>query len=111
MFLQMMKRSKDERLTREVTREVCQRAGSKAFLIGTISSVGTHYVIGLDALNCQTGDELASEEVEADTREHVLRALGESVTMMRKKLGESRVTLQLDGAPVEIPATSSLDGR
>lgn len=107
--LQMMKRSKDERLTREVTREVCQRAGSKAFLIGTISSLGTHYVIGLNALNCQTGDELASEQVEADTREHVLRALGESATRMRKKLGESLATIQKYGAPVELATTSSLD--
>ena len=109
--LQMMKRSKDERLTREVTREVCQRAGSKAFLIGTISSLGTHYVIGLNALNCQTGDELASEQVEADTREHVLRALGESATRMRKKLGESLATIRKYGAPVELATTSSLDTR
>src|SRR6266481_3559314 len=98
--LQMMKRSKDERLTREVTREVCQRAGSKAFLIGTISSLGTHYVIGLNALNCQTGDGLASEQVEADSREHVLKALGESAIRMRKKLGESLATIQKYDAPV-----------
>jgi DNA-binding winged helix-turn-helix (wHTH) protein/tetratricopeptide (TPR) repeat protein len=107
--LQMMKRSKDDRLTREVAREVCQRAGSKAFLIGTISSLGTQYVIGLNALNCQTGDELASEQVEADTREHVLRALGESATRMRKKLGESLATIQKYGAPMEQATTSSLD--
>ena len=98
--LQMMKLSKDDLLTQDVTREVCRRAGSKAFLIGTISSLGTHYVIGLNALNCQTGDGLASEQVEADSREHVLKALGESATRMRKKLGESLATIQKYDAPV-----------
>src|ERR1700746_3534579 len=74
--LQLMKRSKDERLTQEVTREVCQRAGSNAFLSGSISRIGTHYVIGLKALDCHSGDGLATEQVEVDSREHVLEALG-----------------------------------
>src|SRR5712691_8309059 len=106
--LQMMKLSKDDLLTQDVTREVCRRAGSKAFLIGTISSLGTHYVIGLNALNCQTGDGLASEQVEADSREHVLKALGESATRMRKKLGESLATIQKYDAPIEV-TTGSLE--
>ena len=104
--LQMMGRPKEERLTQDVTREVCQRAGSKAFLIGTISSLGTHYVIGLKALNCQTGEGLASEQVEADSREHVLKALGESATKMREKLGESLASLQKYDAPVEATTPS-----
>jgi tetratricopeptide (TPR) repeat protein len=101
-----MGRPKDERLTQDVTREVCQRAGSKAFLIGTISSLGTHYVIGLKGLNCRTGDGLASEQVEADSREHVLKALSESATSMRKKLGESLATIQKYDAPVEVTTPS-----
>jgi DNA-binding winged helix-turn-helix (wHTH) protein/tetratricopeptide (TPR) repeat protein len=104
--LQLMGRPKDERLTQDVTREVCQRAGSKAFLIGTISSLGTHYVIGLKGLNCRTGDGLASEQVEADSREHVLKALSESATSMRKKLGESLATIQKYDAPVEVTTPS-----
>lgn len=92
--LLLMGRPKSERLTQDVAREVCQRTGSKAVLIGSISSLGTHYVIGLNALNCATGDVLGSEQVEADSREHVLKALGESATKMRGKLGESLVSLQ-----------------
>ena len=106
--LQLMGRPKYERLTQDVTREVCQRAGSKAFLIGTISSFGTHYVIGLKALSCHTGDGLASEQVEADSREHVLKALSESATSMRKKLGESLATIQKYDAPAEA-TTASLE--
>jgi DNA-binding winged helix-turn-helix (wHTH) protein/predicted Zn-dependent protease len=104
--LQMMKLSKDERLTPDVTREVCQRTGSKAILVGSISSLGKHYVIGLNALNCRTGDGLASEQVEADSRERVLKALGESTTRMRKKLGESLVSVQRYDAPVEATTPS-----
>src|SRR6266436_4439632 len=72
--LQLMGRPKDERLTQDVTREVCQRAGSKAFLIGTISILGTHYVIGLKALNCRTGDGLACEQ--SRCRSSILPACG-----------------------------------
>ena len=104
--LQMMKRSKDERLTQEVTREVCQRAGSNAFLSGSISRIGTHYVIGLKALDCHSGDGLATEQVEVDSREHVLKALGESATRMRKKLGESLTSIQRYDAPVEATTPS-----
>src|SRR5579859_5627775 len=73
--LRLMGRAPDERLTRELARDLCQRMGSKAVLTGSISSFGSHYVIALNAFNCQTGDALASEQVEADRRERVLKAL------------------------------------
>jgi DNA-binding winged helix-turn-helix (wHTH) protein/tetratricopeptide (TPR) repeat protein len=107
--LQMMGRQKDERLTLDLAREVCQRTGSKATLVGSISSLGAHYAIGLNALNCHTGDGLGSEQVEAESREYVLKALSESATRMRKKLGESLSTIQKYDAPVEQATTPSLD--
>jgi DNA-binding winged helix-turn-helix (wHTH) protein/Tfp pilus assembly protein PilF len=106
--LQMMGRQKDERLTLDLAREVCQRMGTKAILTGSISSLGAHYAIGMNALNCQTGDSLASEQVEVDSREHVLRALGESATKMREKLGESLKSIQRFDAPIEQVTTPSL---
>lgn len=107
--LQLMGRPKDERLTQDVTREVCQRAGCKAFLIGSISSLGTHYVIGLKALNCQTGDGLADQQVEAGSKELVLKELSESATSMRQKLGESLPSTQKYDVPLEQATTSSLE--
>jgi DNA-binding winged helix-turn-helix (wHTH) protein/Tfp pilus assembly protein PilF len=106
--LQLMGRTKDDRLTNDLARDLCQRVGSKAILTGTISSLGTHYVIGLNAMNCKTGDALASEQVEADSREHVLKALGETATRMRKRLGESLTSVQKYDAPVEA-TTASLE--
>jgi DNA-binding winged helix-turn-helix (wHTH) protein/tetratricopeptide (TPR) repeat protein len=107
--LRLMERPKDERLTPDLGRGVCQRVGSKAVLVGSISSLGTHYVIGLNALNCQTGESLGSEQVEADSREHVLGALGESATRMRERLGESLASVQRYDAPLEQVTTSSLE--
>jgi DNA-binding winged helix-turn-helix (wHTH) protein/predicted Zn-dependent protease len=107
--LKLMARSAGERLTPDLARDLCQRVGSKAVLNSTISSLGTHYVIGLNALNCHTGVELASEQVEADSREHVLKALGESATKMRHRLGESLATIQRYDTPIEQATTSSLE--
>jgi len=107
--LRLMGRPKDQRLTQDVAREVCQRTGSKAVLEGSVSSLGSHYAIGLNALNCHTGDALGSEQIEADSREHVLKALGEAVTKMREKLGESLASVQKYDAPVEQATTPSLE--
>ncbi len=107
--LKLMARQKSEHLTQDVAREVCQREGSKAILVGSISNLGTRYVVGLNALNCNTGDGLASEQVEADSREHVLKALGESTTRLRKKLGESLASVQKYDVPLEEATTTSLE--
>jgi class 3 adenylate cyclase len=73
--LKLMGRPVGDRLTPEVTREVCQRIGSKAYLSGSIASLGSHYVIGVKAVNCSTGDVLADVQEEAANKEAVLRAL------------------------------------
>jgi serine/threonine protein kinase/DNA-binding winged helix-turn-helix (wHTH) protein/tetratricopeptide (TPR) repeat protein len=104
-----MGRPREARLTREVAREVCQRTASKAMLVGSIASLGTHYVLGLDAMNCQTGDSLASDQVEADSRERLLGALGQAATKMRAKLGESLASVGKYDAPLEQATTSSLE--
>ena len=71
-----MKRSPDERVTRDVAREICQRQGLKAMLVGSIAPLGTHYVLALEAINAQTGDVLARAQKEAESKEQVLEALG-----------------------------------
>jgi DNA-binding winged helix-turn-helix (wHTH) protein/tetratricopeptide (TPR) repeat protein len=107
--LQLMGRPKDERLTQNLARDLCQRVGSKAFLSGSISSLGKHYVIGLSALDCATGDVLGSAQVEAESREQVLKALGASATQIRKKLGESLSSIERFDAPIEHVTTPSLE--
>jgi predicted Zn-dependent protease len=107
--LRLMSRRPDERVTGEIAREVCQRLGSKAMLAGSISSLGSSYVIGLDAVNCATGDSLVQEQVQARTKEDVLKALGNAATDLRGKLGESLASVQKFSTPIEEATTSSLE--
>ncbi len=104
-----MGRSRDTRLTEDAAREVCQRTGSKAMLGGSIANLGSHYVLGLNALNRQTGDSLASDQVEVESRERVLGALGQAASKMRGKLGESMASIQRYDTPVEQATTPSLE--
>jgi tetratricopeptide (TPR) repeat protein len=107
--LQMMTRPSNTRLTPEIAREVCQRAGSKAYVAGSISSLGTKYVVGLNAVNCQTGDTLAREQVTATTKENVLDALGRAASNLRQELGESLSSIQKFDLPLSQVTTSSLE--
>jgi eukaryotic-like serine/threonine-protein kinase len=107
--LKFMGRSPDERLTPDLARDVCQREGIKAVLNGAISSIGTQYVVDVNAVNCQTGDTLAHEQVSADKKEQVLGAVGKAASSLRSKLGESLASVQKFDAPVEEATTSSLE--
>jgi serine/threonine protein kinase/Tfp pilus assembly protein PilF len=107
--LKLMTRSADTKLTPDVARELCQRAGSKAYIAGSIASLGNQYVLGLKAVNCQSGDPIAEEQVTADGKEKVLSAVGEAAAKLRGKLGESLATVQKFDVPLEQATTSSLE--
>jgi eukaryotic-like serine/threonine-protein kinase len=107
--LRYMGRSENERITRQIGREICQRRGLKAQLVGTISSLGRNYVITLEAVNGLTGETIASQQVEAEGKEQVLKSLGQAALDLRKQLGESLSTLQKYNAPIEQATTSSLE--
>ena len=107
--LRLMNRSPDERVTKEIAREICQRQGFKAFLTGTISNIGSHYVVTLEATNAQTRDTIALEQAEADSKEQVLSALGTAATNLRKQLGESLASIQKYDKPIHQATTSSLE--
>jgi eukaryotic-like serine/threonine-protein kinase len=107
--LKLMTRPTDTKLTPELAREICQRAGSKAYLAGSIGSLGSEYVLGLKAVNCRSGDTLAEEQVTAPSKEKVLDALGEAATKLRGELGESLATVQKLDVPLEQATTSSLE--
>ena len=107
--LQLMGQPLDGKLSPAIAGDLCQRAGSKAYLSGSISTMGSQYVIGINAVNCQTGDYLAQEQVTANGKENVLKALGEASTKMRKQLGESLKTVQKLDTPIEQATTPSLE--
>lgn len=96
-------------LSPEVAREVCQRAGSQAMLVGSISSIGSHYAITLKAVGCKDGDVLDVEQAEADRRENVLSRLHQLARSLRNRLGESLASVEKYDAPLEQATTSSLE--
>src|SRR5580698_8019861 len=107
--LKLMNRNGNERLSQEVAREVCLRSNSKAYLSGSIANVGSHYLIGLKAVNCQNGDPIASTQVEAENRDAVLKSLGQAGSELREKLGESISSVQKFNKPLSQVTTSSLE--
>jgi serine/threonine protein kinase/tetratricopeptide (TPR) repeat protein len=107
--LQQMTLPASTKLTPEVARELCQRAGSKAYLAGSIGGLGSEYVLGLKAVNCQNGETLAQEQVTAASKEKVLDTLGEAASKLRNELGESLATVQKFDVPLEQATTSSLE--
>ncbi len=107
--LRFMGRSPEERVTSAVAREICLREGVKAMLTGSISSLGSHYVVTLEAVNAQSGDSLAREQAEAESKEQVLKSLDRAASSLRGKLGESIGSVQKFATPLEAATTSSLD--
>jgi tetratricopeptide (TPR) repeat protein len=107
--LKLMDRPAGDRLTPEVTHEVCLRTGSKAMLSGSIAGLGSQYVIGLKAVNCDTGDVLAEAQEQAVGKEAVLKALDNAAVSLRSKLGESLSSVQKYATPVQEATTPSLE--
>jgi len=107
--LRFMGRPPDERITKDVAHEICLREGVKAMLTGAIASLGSHYVITLEAINAQSGDTLDREQVEADSKEQVLKSLDRAASRLRDKLGESISSVQQFATPLEAATTSSLE--
>ncbi len=107
--LQLMTLPAGTKLTPQVTRELCLRAGKKAYIAGSIGSLGSQYVLGLKAVNCQNGDTLAEEQATAASKEKVLDALGEEASKLRTELGESLASVRKFDVPLAQATTSSLE--
>jgi len=107
--LKLMARPANSPLSPEVTRELCQRTGSKAYVAGSISALGSQYVLGLKAVNCQNGDVLVEEQVTAAAKETVLDAVGKAAGKLRTELGESLASVQKFDVPLPEATTPSLE--
>ncbi|MFZ0580529.1 MAG: protein kinase [Candidatus Acidiferrales bacterium] len=108
-MLMLMAKPKDAQLTPDVARDVCQRTASAATIQGSISSLGSQYVLSLKAVNCRNGDLLAQEQVTASGKEQVLNALGDAATKLRGKMGESLASVRKYNALPENVTTPSLE--
>ena len=107
--LRLMGREPMTPITAELGRELCQRAGAKALLGGTIAMLGSSYVLTLNAQDCVDGKVLAEEQAQAPSKETVLQAMGTAVSAFREKLGESLASIQRYDAKIEEATTPSLE--
>jgi eukaryotic-like serine/threonine-protein kinase len=107
--LGLMGQKPDAKLTPEIARELCQRTSSAAVLDGSIAQIGTQYLLTLKAVNCASGESLASTEAQATDKSHVLDVLGKAASEIRNKLGESLSTVQRFDTPLDQATTPSLE--
>ncbi len=107
--IKLMGRSPADRLTPELTRDACQRIGSKAFFAGSIAPFGSQYVIGVKVVNCSSGDLLAEAQEQAKNKEDVLKALDRAAIKVRRNLGESLRSIETYATPIEEATTTSLE--
>jgi len=107
--LRFMGKAPNERITKDVAKEICARQGLKAMIVGSIAGLGSHYVITIEAINAQAGEAIAREQAEAENKEQVLKALGKAASQLREKLGESLSSIKKFDAPIEQATTSSLE--
>jgi serine/threonine protein kinase/Flp pilus assembly protein TadD len=107
--LRLMKRTAESRVTAEVAREICERENLKAYIAGSIAPLGSHYVITFEAINAQSGESLAHQQVEAESYEQVMGALSQAATRLRGELGESLSSIQRFDKPLQQVTTSKLE--
>ena len=107
--LALMGQPKDARLTSDVAQQICERTASAMVLEGSIASLGSQYVLGLRAKNCNTGSILDQEQIQAARREDVLNSLSEIARKLRTRLGESRATVEKHSTPLAEATTPSLE--
>jgi len=107
--LNLMSQPKQARLTPELARDICQRTDSAATIEGSISSLGSQYVLGLRAVNCRNGDLLGEAQATASGKEQVLNTLGDAASKIRAKLGESLASVQKYDALPQNVTTPSLE--
>jgi DNA-binding winged helix-turn-helix (wHTH) protein/tetratricopeptide (TPR) repeat protein len=98
-----------EPLDDQLAREVCQRTQSKAFIAGSIATLGSQYVLGVKAVNCLTGEVLVQEQSQVTKKEDVLRTLSSQASLLRRNLGESIASIQKFDVPLQEATTSSLE--
>jgi len=107
--LRYMSQPPTARLTSDLARQVCQRTQSAAVLDGSVAQIGSTYSLVLNAVNCATGETLATAQAEAADKNQVLGALGKVASDIRAKLGESLTSIRKFNTPIEQATTSSLE--
>ena len=107
--MQLAQIAPNEPLTAAVARDLCERLGVKAILLGSIAPLSSAYVITLEAQACRTGDTLARDQAQAAAKTDVLATVGMAAARIRERLGESIGSIQKFNVPAPYTTTPSLE--
>jgi tetratricopeptide (TPR) repeat protein len=108
--LALMRRSPTGPLTTQIAQDVCRRTNGHAVLGGSLSRLGSEYVLGLNVLDCETGDTLVAQQLRASRKEDVLGAIDAATSGIRRALGESQSSIhRFDTRVHDRLTTESLD--
>src|SRR5712664_2792398 len=107
--MRMMRHDPNERVTRELGIEICNRQGLKAVVVPEIAAFGSRYLITLEAIDARSQKSIARRQEEAENKDKVIAALGKAGSQLRRRLGESLSSLEKYDAPLDFATTSSLE--
>ena len=107
--LALMGQPQDAQLTSEIAQQMCERTAGAAILEGSIASLGSQYVLGLRARNCNTGSILDQQQIQAARREDVLNSLSQIASKFRTWVGESLAKVEKLSTPLAEATTPSLE--
>jgi DNA-binding winged helix-turn-helix (wHTH) protein/tetratricopeptide (TPR) repeat protein len=108
-MMRMMRHDPNERVTRELGIEICNRQGLKAVVVPEIAAFGSRYLITLEAIEARSQKSIARRQEEAENKDQVIAALGKAGSQLRRRLGESLSSLEKYDAPLDFATTSSLE--
>ena len=108
-ILESMGKPANTSVAGDVAREVCERGNYQVLLMGGIASIGSQYLLTLEATSCATGDPVAADQVRIESENNVLGALDSLTRRMRRELGESRRQVAAFQVPLAYATTSSLE--
>jgi eukaryotic-like serine/threonine-protein kinase len=109
--MSLMGQQKEARLTSELAQQICERTASAMVVEGSIASLGSQYVLGLCARNCNTGNTVDQEQLQVARREDVLNSLSQIARKFRTQMGESLARMERNSTPLAEATTPSLEAQ
>ena len=107
-ILRLMRLSKSVHIDEATGREICQREGLQGLVTGSISRMGSNYVVVIRAVR-PSGDKLLSIEKVISSVEEVPTALDAMAKSLRTAWGESRGLVEKTSPPLAQVTSSSLE--
>ena len=105
----MGRKGTDPALDETLAREIAQRTGVRLLVVPAIARFDSSYVVTARVVDAGSGEVLDIESARSDDRAHVLRALDDLSRSLRRRFGETLLSLHRRTTPLPLATTNSLD--